>query len=191
MIKIGILGDIGVGKSHAAKLFGYPVFDADLEVARIYYSNRNFFKKIKKTLPKYFSSFPIKKNEIIQAILANSNNLKKITRLIHPEVTKKMNFFVRKNNKKNEKIVILDIPLLLENKLNKKKDILIFIQADKLETMKRLKKRKNFNLKLFKRFKNIQLSPNYKKKKSQFILKNNFSDKFLKKGVKNILKEII
>ena len=79
----------------------------------------------------------------------------------------------------------------MENKINKKNDILIFVDAKKSQIYKRLKKRKNFNLKLFKRFKEIQLPVEYKKKKSHFILKNNFTDKFLQKGVKRILKEIL
>ena len=100
-----------------------------------------------------------------------------------------MNKFLIKN--RNKKIVVLDIPLLLENKINKKNDILIFVDAKKSQIYKRLKKRKNFNLKLFKRFKKIQLPVEYKKKKSHFILKNNFTDKLLKKSVKRILKEIL
>ena len=189
MIRIGIVGDIGSGKSYLAKQFGFPVFNADLEVTKIYRSNRLCFKKIKKALPKYFSSFPIKKDEITKAILEKNNNLKKITRIIHPEIRREMNIFLRKNKKKD--IVVLDIPLLLENRLNKKKDVLIFIDAKKSEILKRLKKKKKFNLKLFKSFKKIQLPVEYKKKKSQFILKNNFTNKFLKKSVKRVLKEIL
>ena len=189
MIRIAVVGDIGSGKSYVAKQFGFPVFNADLEVTKIYRSNRLCFKKIKKTLPKYFSSFPIKKDEITKAILEKNNNLKKITRIIHPEVRREMNIFLRKNKKKI--IVVLDIPLLLENRLNKKKDVLIFIDAKKSEILKRLKKKKKFNLKLFKSFKKIQLPVEYKKKKSQFILKNNFTNKFLKKSVKRVLKEIL
>ena len=44
MIKIGILGDIGSGKSYTAQNFGYPVFDADREVAELYQQNRKIFK---------------------------------------------------------------------------------------------------------------------------------------------------
>ena len=88
-------------------------------------------------------------------------------------------------------MIVLDIPLLLENKINKKNDVLIFVDAEKSQIYKRLKKRKNFNLKLLNKFKKIQLPVEYKKKKSQFILKNNFTNKILKKGVKRILKEIL
>ena len=51
-----------------------------------------------------------------------------------------MNNFLNKN--KNKKIVILDIPLLLENKINKKEDILVYVQSKKLSILKNLKKRK-------------------------------------------------
>ena len=189
MIKIGIVGDIGAGKSHISKMFGYPVFNADQEVIKIYKSSKSCYRKIKKTFPKHFFSFPIKKNQIMNVIFENGSNLKKITKIIHPEVNSRIKKFIKKN--KNKKLIILDVPLLLENKINKKDDILVFIESNKKETYKRLKKRKNFNLKLFKKFKKIQLPLEIKKKKSTYKLKNNFTNKFLKKDIKILLGEIL
>ena len=100
-----------------------------------------------------------------------------------------MTLFLKKN--KNKKFVILDIPLLLENKINTKNDVLIFVQAKKIEVLKRLRKRKNFNKKLMKKFNNIQLSLDYKKNKSQFVIKNDFTKKSVRNGIREILKEII
>ena len=188
MIKIGILGDIGSGKSYVAQKFGYPVFNADYEVAKLYQQNKKIFNKLKKFLPNYIHSFPIKKIEILNAILANKNNLDKIIRIVHLEVRKKMNKFLIKN--KNKKIVILDIPLLLENKINKKEDVLVFVQSKQLDILKRLKKRPNFNQKLLKKFKDIQYSIKYKKKKSNFIIKNDYTKKTVNEAIKNILKEL-
>jgi dephospho-CoA kinase len=188
MIKIGILGEIGSGKSYVAQNFGYPVFNADEEVAKLYQKNKNVFNNLKIKLPKYIYSFPIKKLEISNAILSNKNNLNKIVKIVHVEIRKKMNNFLKKN--KNKKIVILDIPLLLENKINKKEDILVYVQSKKSSILKRLKKRKNFNQKLLKKFKAIQYSTTYKKKKSNFIIKNNFTKKSVSDGISNILKEI-
>ncbi|MDA8726834.1 dephospho-CoA kinase [Candidatus Pelagibacter bacterium] len=189
MIKIGILGDIGSGKSYVAQNFGYPVFNADYEVAKIYMQNKNIYNKLKKSLPKYIHSFPIEKKEISTAILAEENNLKKIIKIVHLEIRKKMNTFLEKN--KNKKIVILDIPLLLENKINKKNDILVYVDSSKSDILIRLKKRKNFNQKLLKKFKTIQLPISYKRKKSHFIIKNNFTKKSVKDAIKYILKEIL
>ena len=188
MIRIGVLGDIGSGKSYVAKEFGYPVFNADIEVNKLYKKNKTIYIKLKNRLPKYIHSFPIDKKEISGAILNNKNNLKKIVKIVHQEVRKKLNIFLEKNKKK--KIVILDIPLLLENKINQKKDVLIFIQSKKKDIYKILKKRDNFNQKILNLFKSIQYSLNYKKKKSKFIIKNNFTKKGVKKEIKNILKNI-
>jgi dephospho-CoA kinase len=188
MIKIGILGDIGSGKSYVAQNFGHPIFNADREVAKLYKKNKKIFNKLKKILPKYIHTFPIDKKEISNAILANKKNLTKIVKIVHLEIRKKMNIFLKKNDKK--KIVVLDIPLLLENKINDKNDILVFVESKKLEILKRLKKRKNFNQKLLKKFKDIQLSIHYKKKKSQFVIKNDFKKRSVKDGIKNILKEL-
>ena len=86
MIKIGILGDIGSGKSYVASNFGYPVFNADIEVSKLYKKDRKTFIKLKKNLPKYIYSFPVDKNEISKAILANKVNLKKIVKIVHLEI---------------------------------------------------------------------------------------------------------
>jgi len=188
MIRIGILGDIGSGKSFVAKSFGYPVFNADIEVNKLYKKNFKVFKKLKKVLPKYFNKFPIEKAIVSKAILAKNQNLGKIIEIIHYEIKKKLRIFLKKN--KTKKIVILDIPLLLENKINKKDDILIFVQSKKSLVNKNLKKRTNFNKELFKKFKQIQLPLDYKKKKSNFIIKNNFTKKSVILGIKKILKNL-
>jgi len=151
MIRIGILGDIGSGKSYIAKNFGYPVFNADKEVGKLYKKNRKVFNKLQKALPKYIFTFPIDKKEITRAILANKANLRKIIKIVHNEIRKKMNIFLRNN--RNKKIIILDIPLLLENKINKKNDILIFVQTNHKDKMKRLRQGNNYNLKILKKFK--------------------------------------
>ncbi len=74
MIRIGILGDIGSGKSHIAKKFGYPVFNADLIVSNLYKKDKKIFINLKKKLPKYFNKFPVDKKNVSDAILGNENN---------------------------------------------------------------------------------------------------------------------
>ena len=100
-----------------------------------------------------------------------------------------MKSFLKKN--KNKKIVIMDIPLLLENKINNKKDILVFIDSKKSDIEKRLKKRKNFNRKLLNKFRKIQFKSDYKKRKSHFIIKNNFTKNNVSKSIKYILNDIL
>ena len=189
MIRIAVLGDIGSGKSYVAKQFGYPVFNADTEVSKLYRKSRKCYKKLKKVLPNYVNSFPIKKSKLSEAIINNHNNLKKIIKIIHPEIRLSMNNFIRRN--KYKKFVVLDIPLLMENKINRKNDVLIFVDARKKEITKRLQKRPNTNLKIIKRIKKFQLPVELKKKRSDFIIKNNFRNNYIKKNVKKVMEKIL
>ena len=189
MIRIAVLGDIGSGKSYVAKQFGYPVFNADTEVAKLYRKSRKCYNKLKKALPEYIVSFPIKKIEVSKAIIADQHNLKKIIKIVHPEVRSSMNDFLKKN--KNKKFVILDIPLLIENKINKKNDILIFVDAKKKEIKKRLKQKLHINPKIVEKFKKLQLPVEVKRQQSNFTIKNNFRNNSVKKNVKKVLEKIL
>ena len=164
MIKIAILGDIGSGKTYVAGLFGFPVFNADKEVIKIYKKNKNCFFKLKKKFPNQITSFPIKKNLLINIILEKEKNLKIINKIVHPIVRLEMRKFLKKN--KNKKAVVLDIPLFLENNLNKKDDYLIFINS-KINDIKRKINNRNSNLRLIKMLRKFQIPIKIKKKKSR------------------------
>ena len=188
MIRIAVVGEIGSGKTFLAKLFGFPVFNADKEVAKIYKKNKKVYKKLSSKLSKFAFSFPIKKNEISNAIKNNSKNLKIVTNLIHPIVRKKMNKFLIKNRSK--KAVVLDIPLYFENNLNKRKDIVIFIHAEKSLINRALNKRSKSNIKLLKKLGKLQKSLKMKKEKADYVIKNDFKSGKLKKKVKIIKNKI-
>jgi len=93
MIRIGILGHIGSGKSFVANNFNYPVFNADDEVAKLYKYDKKIFNKLKKALPKYINTFPIDKRKISDAILNNNINLIKIVKIVHKEIRRKLSIF--------------------------------------------------------------------------------------------------
>ena len=189
MIKIGVLGDIGSGKSFVAKQFGYPVFDADKEVRQIYKSDKSCYKKIKKKFPKFIKSKIIKKNELSSIIKESKKNLKKISDIVHPIVRKRMHTFFKKNLRKE--MVVLDIPLLVENKLYDKNFYLIFVQSKRNEINKRLKKRPLYNKSIINSLRKSQKSLVYKKKISNFVIKNNFKLLSLKKSIKIIKEKIL
>ena len=188
MIKVGVLGDIGSGKSFVAKQFGYPVFNADSEVSDIYRNDKSCYKKIKKKFPKFIKSKSLKKDELGSLIKANKKNLKKISNIVHPIVRKRMVNFFKKNKRK--KMVVLDIPLLVENNLYDKNFYLIFVHSNKNEINKRLKKRPFYNKKIIDSLRKSQRSLAYKKKISDFVIKNNFKLQSLKKNIKIIKRKI-
>ena len=189
MIKIGITGDIGSGKSFVANQFGYPVFNADKEVKKIYKNSKNCFIELKKNLPKFITSYPIKKKDLKKAVLENKNNLKKIEKIVHPEVQKSMKKFIKTN--KNKKILVFDIPLLMENKIYKKNYILVYVDAKKKDINKKLRKRKNYDRKIIKKLRKLQLPLEIKKKKSDYLIKNDFKRLNLKKSVKILKNKIL
>ena len=189
MIRVGIIGGIGSGKSFITRLFGYPVFNADDEVKYIYKKNKDCFNNLKKNLPKFIKTFPIKKKELISSISSNKKNLKIISSVVHPFVRKNMKKFIIRNKK--SEIIVFDIPLLIENKLNKKKDIIIFVKSKKSKVLNRLKKRPNFNDKLIKNLKENQVILSKKEKLADYVINNNFSVNVMKKKVKLIKKKIL
>ena len=145
--------------------------------------------KIKKSLPKFILSNFLIKNEITNSILDDFKNIKKISKIVHPLVRKKLNKFLIRNRKK--KMVILDIPLFIENNLNKKNDILIYVKARKSDIQKRLKKRKNYNKKIIDNLRLIQLPLARKKKISEFTLINSFNSNKTKKDIIFIKNKIL
>ena len=189
MKRIAVVGGIGSGKTYAAKLFGLPVFNADKEVSKIYKENKLVYKKLKIKLPNFIFSFPIKKKQITDAVKSNPKNLNLITNIVHPAVRINMYKFLKKNKKM--KAVVLDIPLYFENNLNKKRDIVIFINTKKKLINQALKKRNKSNIKLLKKLGKLQQSLKIKKKKSDYVIVNDFKSESLKKKINIIKKEIL
>ena len=189
MIRVGVMGGIGSGKSFIAKLFNCPVFNADREVNRIYRKDKNCFVKLKKKLPNFIKFFPVKKKQLVNAIKDDKKNLAKISSIVHPIVRKDMKVFLKKNKK--NKMVVLDIPLLIENKLNKKDDILLFIDSKKNEILKRLKKRANFDAKVLKSLKENQMILLKKRRIANYVVDNNFTKIIMKKKVNYLKKKIL
>ena len=188
MIRVAIIGDIGSGKTYISKLFRFPVFNADYIVSNIYTKDKKVFAKLKKKFPGYLNKFPLKKKDLINIIMKNDKNIKIISSIVHPVVKKYLINFLRINKKK--KLVILDIPLYLENRLNKKGDIVIFIDSKRKEILKQIKKRENYNKLIIQKLKRLQFSTDYKKKKAHFIIKNDFNKNTTRKKIKDILRII-
>ena len=184
MIKIGITGSIASGKTTASNILSNkrgPLFSADKVVKALYKTEK--FKKFlikefnikKKTNFKYF----IKKE-----ILKNRHNIKRLEKISHPIVRKKMKNFSTINKKK--KILFYEIPLLIETKLTKYFDAIIFIKARKKIRLKRFKA-KGGDEKLFNVLNNKQLSDAKKIKLSNHIVINEKNLNILKKNLLSII----
>ena len=184
MKKIGITGSLASGKTTASKILSLgrgPLFSADSAVKNLY-KKKNFTKFLSKKLKVNFdNSF---KKRLINILIKNQIDLKKIEKIVHPLVRKEMEKFTKKN--KNSSIIFYEIPLLIESKLNKKFDVIIFIKAKKMTRLKRFKA-KGGNKKLFEILNKKQLSDKKKINFCDHVVVNEGNKKVLEKNLLDII----
>ena len=184
MIKIGITGSLSSGKTTASKFLSNkhrPLFSADAAVRELY-SNKSFRFLVSKKLG-VENNNQIKRS-IKKLVIRNKKNLKKLEKIIHPLVRKKMKKFTLSN--KNKKILFYEIPLLIESKLMKLFDVIIFIKSKKKERLKRFVSTHG-NKELFDFLNNQQLSDKKKMKFCDHIVVNEKNLKILKENLSFII----
>ena len=191
MIKVGILGSVGSGKSFVANIFkelGFNIFSADQVVSQIYERNKNINKKISTFFKLKLNHGKINKNELRDALKKNPKKFKYLNKIIHPIVRKKLILFLSKYKK--NKLVVLDIPLLIENKMFNFVDIFIFVKTKPNIFKIRIKKRINLDKRFLKLLENQQVDEKIKKSYADFTVDNSTKDK-VKLQVKKILDKIL
>ena len=184
MIKIGITGSLASGKTTASKILSYkrgPLFSADTAVKELY-QNKNFKSIIQK-------KFGIKDNKDIkkslkELILKNKRNLKILEKIIHPQVRKKMRKFTLLN--KHKKILFYEIPLLIESKLMKFFNVIIFIKSKRELRLKRFKAKRG-DKKLFSLLNKKQMNDQTKIKLCDYVVVNEKNLSILKKNLSIIM----
>ena len=191
MIKVGILGSVGSGKSFVANIFkelGFNIFSADQVVSQIYERNKNINKKISIFFKLKLNRGKINKNELRDTLKKNPKKFKYLNKIIHPIVREKLILFLSKYKK--TKLVVLDIPLLIENKMFNFVDIFIFVKTKPNIFKIRIKKRRNLDKQFLKLLENQQVDEKIKKSYADFTVDNSTKDK-VKLQVKKILDKIL
>jgi dephospho-CoA kinase len=191
MIKVGILGSVGSGKSFVANIFkelGFNIFSADQVVSQIYERNKNINKKISIFFKLKLNRGKINKNELRDTLKKNPKKFKYLNKIIHPIVRKKLILFLSKYKK--TKLVVLDIPLLIENKMFNFVDIFIFVKTKPNIFKIRIKKRRNLDKQFLKLLEKQQADEKIKKSYADFTVDNSTKDK-VKLQVKKILDKIL
>ena len=188
MIKVGITGSLASGKTTASKILSSrrgPLFSADAVVKELYLN-----KSFKSLLSKKFNiknNNSIKKN-LIKLILNNKNNVKKLERIIHPLVRRKMNKFTLKN--KGKKVLFYEIPLLVESKLMRYFNIIIFIKSKRQTRFKRFR-HKGGNKQLFNLLDRKQMNVTKKTKFCDHVIVNENNLNVLKNKLTSIITQYV
>jgi dephospho-CoA kinase len=191
MVRIGILGAVGSGKTFIANIFkelSFNIFSADNEVANIYKNNKAVNKKIAKFFKLKLSKDKINKQDLRDSLKKNPKKFKFLNKIIHPIVRKRLDIFLSRFKK--NKLVVLDIPLLVENKMLNFVDILVLVKTRSNSFLNRIKKRKNLDKQFLNILKKQQASEKIKEGYADFIIYNSSKNK-VQLQVKNIIDKIL
>ena len=191
MVRIGILGSVGSGKTFIANIFkelSFNIFSADNEVANIYKNNKIVNKKIAKFFKLKLYKGKINKQDLRDSLKKNPKKFKFLNKTIHPIVRKRLAIFLSRFKK--NKLVVLDIPLLVENKMLNFVDILVLVKTRSNSFLSRIKKRKNLGKQFLNILRKQQASEKIKESYADFIIYNSSKNK-VKLQVKNIIDKIL
>ncbi len=191
MVRVGILGSVGSGKTFIANIFkelSLNIFSADNEVANIYKNNKTVNKKIAKFFKLKLYKGKINKQDLRDSLKKNPKKFKFLNKTIHPIVRKRLAIFLSRFKK--NKLVVLDIPLLVENKMLNFVDILILVKTRSNSFLSRIKKRKNLDKQFLNILRKQQASEKIKESYADFIIYNSSKNK-VKLQVKNIIDKIL
>lgn len=189
MIKIGLTGSIGMGKSETAKIFlslGLPVYDADEAVHRLYKKGNKGSAAVKLLFPNTITvEGDVDRVLLGETVVGNTENLKKLESTIHPLVANDRDNFFEKNI--NAKFVVLDIPLLFETGGDKFVDYIVVASTSKNIQKKRVLARQNMTEEKFKKILSKQIPNEEKCKRADFVVDTSISVDDARKQVKNII----
>lgn len=191
MIKVGLTGSIGMGKSTVAdmfKNFGCPVFDADKAVHGLYEKGGAGIDIIKSFYPAAVVNSAVDREILRTYIAENPDKIRELETLIHPLVKKLRDDFLKTNQ--NKELLVFDIPLLFETGLNKNMDITVVVSAPYHVQHKRVMSREGMTEKIFSGLLAKQISNDEKKTMADIIIKTDESLNITKSKVKEFISSL-
>ena len=191
MIKVGLTGSIGMGKSTVAdmfKSFGYPVFDADKAVHDLYERGGAGINIIKSFYPAAVVNSAVNRDKLRSYIVENPDKIRELEGLIHPLVKKLRDDFLKINQ--NKELLVFDIPLLFETGLNKTMDITVVVSAPYHVQHKRVMSREGMTERIFSGLLAKQISDDEKKTMADIVIKTDESLNMTKSKVKDLISSL-
>jgi len=191
MIKVGITGGIGSGKTIICKVIetmGYPVYYADEKAKFLINTNKNIISALKNKFGDdiYSSVNLLNKERLAQLIFNHPENLQFVNQLVHPEV---INDFLSWSEKQKSTIVFQEAALIIEAEVYKKLDYTISVIAPEEIRINRVIERDNTSREdVINRMKN-QVTDEIRTEISDFIIYNDDKQLILPQ-ILNILKQI-
>ena len=181
MILAAITGSIGCGKTTLANIFkklGYPVFDADAWVRRLYFKP-DFIKVVLQNFPEAQTNGSFDKRKLRLIVFDDKKKLQKLESLIHPFLKRQLKAVIRKNAQ-NDDLLFLDAALLFELGWDKYCDFIITVNVDEDTQKKRVMSRDNVSLEHVEKIINKQMSQKEKVEKADWVVETDVPMNLLK-----------
>lgn len=178
MIKIGLTGGIGTGKSTISSIFrneNFIVIDADMTAKEVLEKNPQILDRVKIEFGSGFFDWrgEFRRREFGNHIFKFPKQRKKYEDIIMPYIKNEIKNKVEKYEKQGEKVVIIDAPTLIENGMHEEVDYVVLVCADNKTQIQRVKQRDNLTqAETISRI-NAQMSLNEKKNYANIIIDNN------------------
>jgi dephospho-CoA kinase len=181
LIRIGVTGSIGMGKSTVTNQFrrlGFPVFDADEIVHRLYSENGDAVEPLRAAFPTAINADnnSVNRNELMKLVMSNVSVLHEIEKIVHPLVRQKRAEFTSEAKSNHYLIVVYDIPLFFEkhDEHGKEVDYVIVVSCDENTQRERVLKRPNMTTEKYHAILAKQLSDDYKRSHADYVIYTNY-----------------
>lgn len=188
MLIIGLTGSIGMGKTTTANMFadvGIPVQDADKVVHDLYTGKAVTI--IEAAFPNTTKDNKVDRVALGKIVVGNSAAMKKLETLIHPLVKQERDIFLKNAKQNNNKMVVLDIPLLFESGMDKQCDAIIVVTTTPEDQKKRVLARQGMSEGKFEKILASQMPDLEKRKLADFIIDTSKGKKAAKSQVLKII----
>jgi dephospho-CoA kinase len=171
MIKIGLTGSIGMGKSAVSKMFrhlGVPVFDADAEVHKLQGPGGALVTRIEARFPGTTGPKGVDRQKLGAVVLGKPDELRALERIVHPAVYHVRQHFLLRN--RSRPMVVLDIPLLFEKGGVKQVDVTVVVSAPAFLQTRRVLRRPGMTAAKLKHIRNLQVPDHVKRQRADFVI---------------------
>ena len=170
MIKIGLTGSVGMGKTTTAKVFeklGCDVWDADETVHKLYSKGGKAVVEVAKLFPSSVEDGSISRSRL-KALLKNEpKNLKELEEIVHPLILEDRQNFQKHTT---SDVVVFDIPLLFETGADKEMDKTVCVFTSTKKQMERLKNRNKGYDDYYKQLISKQMPSNEKCDRADYVI---------------------
>jgi len=191
MLRIGLTGSIGMGKSTMAKLFaeaGVPVNDSDAVVHDLYAGEAA--PLVDAAFPGTMKNGAVDRQELGRQLAGSPDGFKRLEAIVHPLVRKREAKFIERERQRGSAMVLLDIPLLFETGAESRVDVIVVVSCDPQIQRERVLARPGMTVEKFNMILARQTPDAEKRARADYVIDTGHSIETAKKRVAEIVADL-